>query len=79
MEEGVADTIETVTDFLMSKGVSEKLLALSIPVIGFLERKLEKETLKYIIKKITTGYLKWKMLEVGLDILISTIRKKPKS
>lgn len=70
------DMADSAIDFFRSEGLKEKLLSLSVPILGFLERKVERETLKLLIKKVFTGYLKWKLLEKGIEYLISTLRKK---
>lgn len=60
-------------DVLTSKGVSNKLMALAVPAISLIGRKIEKDILKSFAKEFALGYLKWKALELGTKAVFSFI------
>lgn len=60
-------------DVLTSKGISNKLMALAVPAISLIGRKIEKDILKSFAKEFALGYLKWKALELGTKAVFSFI------
>lgn len=63
-------------DFLLSKGVADKVLALAIPALKLVGSRVEKNLLKSMAKDFVSGYAKWKALELGIKLAFSFLDKK---
>ena len=63
-------------DFLLSKGVADKVLALAIPALKLVGSRVEKNILKSIAKDFVTGYAKWKAIEYGIKFAFSFMERK---
>jgi|GEM_PF-4854468 len=72
------EIVDTGIDFLSSKGVADKVIALAIPALGIAVRRLEKDLIKSFAKEFVAGYAKWKAIEIGTKAFFSILRKKYK-
>lgn len=71
-----SDFIPAILDAVASKGVSNKLLALAVPLVQLAGNKIEKNVLKKVAKEVLMGYAKWKGAEIGVRALMRLVKRK---
>lgn len=65
-EEKQSDYLSFVGDLLTSRNAGDMFLTVGLPLLKLVGRKTEKSFLKTIVGEVFGGYLKWKVLQMGV-------------
>lgn len=63
---GNANFLSLAGDLLTSKSFADIALTIGLPMIKFAGRKTEKNIIKKLATEVVGGYVKWKLIQMGL-------------
>ena len=65
-EEKQSDFLSFAGDLLTSRSTGDMLMTVGLPLIKLIGRKTEKSFLKTFVGEVFGGYVKWKILQLGV-------------
>ncbi|WP_276132367.1 hypothetical protein [Polluticoccus soli] len=65
-EDKQSDILSFAGDLLTSRSTIDTLMTLGLPMLKLVGRKTEKSFLKTVVGEVFGGYIKWKVLQMGV-------------
>lgn len=72
----MSTAISAGMDALTSKGAMSKIMALALPMLEMAELKIEKKFIMSVSKELIGGYLKWKAVKIGYNMVSSILKSQ---